>query len=309
MIPLRPSSIRPWLLTIAALLLMLPSTAAAQATTQADSARVSLWPEYDRSDVLVIYRVVLPSSTELPARVRLLIPPDAPDLIAAAFRSASGELLNASFTQTDGDQADQVDIEVEGTELQIEFYLPLPITGDQRRFSFTWPGGLAAENFAYEVQQPLGATNMVVQPAASSRTTDSLGLTYHLVDLGAQAAADHPEVAFTYDKATSQLSTEALAPPGSLATPAPASGAPLDIRGSLPWIFLVAGAGLIAAGVIYFLRTRSLADPPRARHRVSRSQPTERDRVDASPVFCHNCGTQATSSDRFCRQCGTALRV
>jgi hypothetical protein len=241
--------------------------------------------------------------------VRLLIPPDAPDLLAAAYRSASGELVNAPFTQTDGDQADQVEVETEGTELQIEFYLPLPTTGDQRRFSFTWPGGLETGAFAYEVQQPLGATNMGVEPAVTSRTTDSFGLTYHLVDLGAQAETDHPEVSFSYDKTTSQLSAEALSPAGGLATPAPASGTQLDIRGSLPWIFLVAGVGLIAAGVIYFLRTRSDEGQPRARHRAARSQPADRDRVDASPVFCHNCGTQATSSDRFCRQCGTALRV
>ena len=290
-------------------LLANPSAAAAQGPTLADSVTVSLWPEYDRSEVLVIYRVVLPVTTELPSRVSLLVPADTPNLTAAAIRDASGELINAPFTQVDGEQADVVEVVADGTELQIEFYLPLEVAGDLRRFSFIWPGGLATEDFAFEVQQPLGAAELQVEPAATSRTTDSLGLTYHQVDLAAQTAADRPEISFSYNNPTSQLSADSLAPPSGLATPAPASGAPVDIRGLLPWIFLVAGVGLIAAGVVYFLRTRSADRPGRPRHRAPKAQPMNDGRVDASPVFCHNCGAQATASDRFCRQCGTALRV
>ncbi|HMK09841.1 MAG TPA: zinc-ribbon domain-containing protein, partial [Anaerolineales bacterium] len=59
----------------------------------------------------------------------------------------------------------------------------------------------------------------------------------------------------------------------------------------------------------YFLRGREQDRPPRLRHRSAPQAETKDDRVDASPVYCHNCGTQATASDRFCRQCGTPLRV
>jgi hypothetical protein len=309
MIPTRRSPVRPFLALAAFWLVAIPSAAAAQAASSADSVRVSLWPEYDRSEVLVIYRVELPETTELPTQVRLLVPPDTPELTAAAVRAPSGELVNAPFTQVDGDLADVVEVETDGAEVQIEFYLPLEVTGDLRRFSFTWPGGLATAAFAFEVQQPLGAADMQVEPAATSRSTDSLGLTYYLVDLADQTASDQPEVSFSYNKSTSQLSADVLAPPGGLATPALASGAPVDIRGLLPWILLVAGVGLIAAGVVYFLRTRSDDRPARPRHRGSKATPASNGRIDASPVFCHNCGAQATASDRFCRQCGTALRV
>jgi hypothetical protein len=309
MIPTRRFFFRCWLVLGAFLLLAIPSLATAQAPSRADSVKVSLWPEYDRSQVLVIYLVVLPASTDLPAQVRLLVPADTPDLTAAAFRAADGELLIAPFTQADGELADVVQVEADGTELQIEFYLPLEVTGDLRQFSFVWPGGLATEDFVYEVQQPLGAEDMQVDPDATSRTTDGLGLTYHLIALGALTADDQPEVSFRYNNSSSLLSADAVAPSGGLATPAPASGSQVDIRGLLPWILLIAGVGLIAAGVVYFLRTRADDRPARPRHRGSRAQPMNEDRVDASPVFCHNCGTQATASDRFCRQCGTALRV
>ena len=297
MISTRRSVFRPWLLLGAFLLLAIPSMAAAQAPSRAASVKVSLWSEYDRSQVLVIYLVVLPATTDLPAQVRLLVPADTPDLTAAAFRAADGEL------------ADVVEVEAGGTELQIEFYLPLEVTGDLRRFSYVWPGGLATEDFVYEVQQPLGAEDMQVDPDATSRTTDGLGLTYHLIALGELTADDQPEVSFSYNNSSSLLSADAVAPSGGLATPAPASGPQVDIRGLLPWILLIAGVGLIAAGVVYFLRTRAEDRPARPRHRGSRAQPMNEGRVDASPVFCHNCGTQATASDRFCRQCGTALRV
>jgi hypothetical protein len=309
MIASKPSTLRTWFLLGALLALTIPSVAAAQAPTSVDSVKVSLWPEYDRSDVLVIYRVILPATAELPTRVRLLVPADAPVLTAAAYRDASGGLVNAAFTSTDGELADVIDVETEGTDLQIEFYLPLPVTGELRQFSFVWPGGLATDDFSYEVQQPLGAQDLQVEPAPTSRTTDALGLTYHLVELGAQTAEDRPEVAFSYDKSTSQLSANAVAPSGGLGTPSPAPRTPVDVRGLLPWILLIAGVGLITAGVVYFLRTRSKDRPPRSRHPAIRPQAEREQSVDASPVFCHNCGTQATTSDRFCRQCGVALRV
>jgi len=309
MIPTRTSRLRAWVLLGALPLLGIPSVALAQAPSRADSVKVSLWPEYDRSQVLVIYLVQLPATTDLPARVRLLVPADTPDLTAAAFRAANGELLNAPFTQADGEQADVVEVEADGRELQIEFYLPLEISGDLRQFSYVWPGGLATEDFVYEIQQPLGAEGMQVDPGATSRTTDALGLTYHLIALGALTADDQPEVSFRYDNSSSLLSADAAVPSGGLAAPAPAAGPQVDIRGLLPWILLIAGVGLIAAGVVYFLRTRAEDRPARPRHRGSRAQPMNEGRIDASPVFCHNCGTQATASDRFCRQCGTALRV
>jgi len=54
-----------------AALMTLPSTAAAQTASEAEAVTVALWPEYDRAEVLVVYRVLLPETVGLPARVRL----------------------------------------------------------------------------------------------------------------------------------------------------------------------------------------------------------------------------------------------
>ena len=303
-------ALRGMVLVAAVLAAAIPSpSAAAQGSTEVESIKVSLWPEYDRSDVLVIYRVVLPAAASLPTQLRLSIPPDAPDITAAAFLADNGELVNASYGRIEGDQADVIEVAAEGTEVQIEFYLPLPAADALRQFSFTWPGGLATGDFAYEIQQPVGAQDMQVDPAATSRSTDLRGLSYHLVDLGALSATDRPPISFSYRKDTPQLSVDAAAPLVGLATPSPAAGAGIEVGDILPWILLIAGVSLIVGGAVYFLRNRPIDRPARPRHRTSPSSAEDELPVDASPVFCHNCGTQASSADRFCRQCGTALRT
>ena len=292
-----------------AALLVAPSAAAAQTASEAEAVTVALWPEYDRAEVLVIYRVLLPATVGLPARVRLPIPADAPELTAAAYRDSSGGLLNADSDRTDGVEADYVEVEALGRELQLEFYMPLPMEGDLRQFGFTWPGSFSADSFEFEIQQPVGAREMVISPASTSQTIDSAGLTYYRLDLGPLTKTARPEVGLTYRKDTSALTVEASAPAGPLATPAPAPQIPIDVQAALPWLLLVAGVALIGGGAIYYLRSRAEERPSRPRHRPTRGAELAADEVDASPVFCHNCGTQASASDRFCRRCGTALRT
>ncbi len=325
----RTSNIPRWSILITALLLAFPTAASAnvsgevqerpaatsglptplhrQALREAKSVSVALWPEYDRSDVLVIYRITLPDSVGLPARVGLPIPPGAPALTAVAYLDSTGKLVNAVNSRIDGDQADVVEVQTSGSEVQLEFYLPMRIDGDLRQFDFTWPGGLSTDSFEFEVQQPVDAQGMEVTPPPTSQTTDSAGLTYHRLDLGPQTAAARPEVGFSYRKDTAALSVDTTGA-GLLVPPAPAGAASIDLQGALPWLVLLAGMALIGGGVIYYVRTRTDERPSRPRHRPA--QPEERrSEVSASPVFCHNCGTQADASDRFCRRCGTALRT
>jgi hypothetical protein len=309
MITLRWRTISRWSLLLLAALLTVPSAAAAQTASEAEAVTVALWPEYDRPEVLVIYRVLLPATVGLPARVRLPIPADAPELAAVAYRDSSGGLLNAVPDRTDGVAADFVEVEALGRELQIEFYLPLPTDGDVRQFGFTWPGGLSANSFEFEIQQPVGAREMEISPAPTTQTSDTAGLIYYRLALGPLTSTAKPEVELMYLKDTADLTADASAPAGPLATPAPAPQIPIDVPATLPWLLLVAGVALIGGGAIYYLRSRSEEPPSRPRHRPTRGSEQAADEVDASPVFCHNCGTQASASDRFCRRCGTAFRT
>ena len=304
----RSQTIAAWIL-LAAALLATPGPALAQTGDAAETVTVALWPEYDRAEVLVIYRVLLAETVPLPARVRLPIPAEAPELAAVAYRDAAGVLLNAVHERRVGPGADLVDIETDGRMVQLEFYLPLQFHGDRRSFGFTWPGGLTAGSFEFEIQQPAAAQEMEITPAPSSQTVDASGLTYHTLALGGLTENTRPEVRFTYRNPTAALSAQAGGPAGPLATPAPAARPSLDARSLLPWLLLVAGVVLIGGGAVYYLRARAEERPARARHRPAPRTEETPGEVDASPVFCHNCGTQASASDRFCRRCGTALRT
>lgn len=297
----------PGLLLLASLV-VLPAAAAAQGAAPLDSVTVALWPEYDRRDVLVIYRVLLSDRADLPTQVRLPIPAEALDLTAVAYRDAAGQLLNAPYERIEGDPVDTVVIDSAGLEVQLEYYAPLAIDGDRRSFTFVWPGGLAAASFGFEVQQPFGAGSMELTPPASTRTTDLQGLVYHNLLIGAVEPEDRPQLSLVYVKSTDELSAEIAAPPPALAPPPTSTGSAIDLNSILPYGLLLAGIGLIGAGVVYYLRTRRAERRPRPRHRPAASPAEGERQVDASPVFCHDCGSQASASDRFCRRCGTALR-
>jgi len=46
-----------------------------QSTVVFDQVMIEIWPEYDRPDVLVIYRIQLADNVSLPVQVSLLIMP------------------------------------------------------------------------------------------------------------------------------------------------------------------------------------------------------------------------------------------
>lgn len=285
-----------------------PLGAAAQ--TSVESITVALWPEFDRPETLVIFRVTLPAEVPLPTTVRIPIPDDAAALTAVAYRDPADGLVNATYEREEGATADVVVVETASREIQVEYYDPLTIDGDGRTVAFTWPGGLPTGAFAFEVQQPIASDSFELIPPATSSSTDSLGLTYHQVDLGPLSGDEQPSVQATYRNPSGTLSAATLPPAEPLAAPSPSSGRVPSLTSVLPWLVLIGGIALIAAGLIYYFRVvRSSDTPARPRHRPARKPRAHGNEVDASPVFCHNCGAQATTSDRFCRMCGTALRT
>jgi hypothetical protein len=74
---------------------------------------------------------------------------------------------------------------------------------------------------------------------------------------------------------------------------------------NLPWI--IGGFGLALIGLALFFYWRSTQAPEhktRQRKRTGTSQETVEEQA-----YCHECGTRAQKGDRFCRTCGSRLRV
>ncbi len=154
-----------------ALLLPLASPAGVRAQSEGTfkALNVSLWPEYDRPGVLVIYRISLPDNTTLPANLTVRVPASA-TVNAVAARQADGTLLNAPYDRTvNGDWA-EISFTTTMPETQIEYYdTSLTTDGKLRKYRYTWPGDYAVDALGIEVQQPLGATDMVTSPVPGRR--------------------------------------------------------------------------------------------------------------------------------------------
>jgi hypothetical protein len=294
-----------------------PATVAAQTTENAptiQSLQVDLWPEYDRPQVLVIYRIQLAEGSPLPATISVPIPAGAGEPFAVGMGlGAEGRPLLAAYTrQVEGDWA-TITLETESLLAQVEFYADLTIDGESRQYTFVWPGGVALGSLSYAVQQPIGSTDLAVTPPGSLGAGND-GMSYVRADLGTLDAASTASVTLAYRRTVPGLSIEALQPAAPLSPSGPEAGSS-GLETWLPWLGWVGGGLaviLLAGGGYWYGRIGKERASGGSRPRRPRppARCPERDVVayDASPVYCHKCGTQAGVSDRLCRRCGTGLR-
>jgi hypothetical protein len=289
-------------------------TVSAQSEPTIERLEIALWPEFDRQAVLVIYHVILAENTPLPIQVSLPIPADVGEPHAVAWQNAEGQLFVADYLRVLNGKWAIITVEMESQAAQIEFYQELSFVGADKTFTFEWAGGTAVEEVAYKVQVPVGASNFEVTPPPDRIVTGDFNLTYHEADLGPLSESTTFSIEASYSKSDDLLSADSVETQGPFPTSSPVTpeGGTPDVDELLPYILGAFGLGLILLGGYFFLRLRKDQAPPTSRRRSRKAKPKETGdsglEIDASPVFCHNCGTQASVSDHFCRQCGTPLR-
>jgi hypothetical protein len=282
-----------------------------QAITEIGDLEVAIWPEYDRPQALVIYRVTLPADVELPSTVAVPIPADVGEPHAVANRGPEGGLLVAPYRlQVEGGWA-TVFAEAEGPNVQIEYYDALQIEGDRRDFTFTWPEGFPADSVGYEIQQPWGAQGLQVDPPPQQSGLGADGLQYDWGSLGAIGVSSSFTIELSYSKPNAALTVEQLQPPApALSRPETTSGATPDLSQIFPWVMGALGLSLVVTGAYLYFRGRSAPERKKAsmpRRRTAGRQ-AEAGEGDVGSVFCHVCGNRAGIGDRFCRYCGARLR-
>jgi hypothetical protein len=297
------------IIIFSAFLLIVP--AFAQTGPTIEQLEIALWPEFDRPAVLVIYRITLAEDTPLPTQVSLPIPAEVGEPHAVAWQDTEAGLLVAPYERdVSGDWA-IITLETEGRLAQLEFYQDLNFDGSERSYRFTWPGGYSAELLTYEIQQPAGAGDMRVDPLSTSSDPGSFGLNHLRANLGPLLPTSEFSIEFSYSKSSDTLSVDAVAPIPTSPSVTPTGGTP-DLAEFLPWIFGGAGGLLILVAAFLFIRYRSDRDRVKEsrKPRKRRRQPAEKEpaEMEASPFFCHNCGSKASASDFYCRRCGRQLR-
>ena len=292
---------RKWFALLFILFLVFPSSAQAQNAITLDSLNVRLWAEYDQPSMLVIYDFEPTAATILPASINVRIPKDA-NIIAVAYQEGNG-LVNTEFAGPveDGNWQTITLFVKTLTTYHLEYYQPIARDGNNRSFTYQWTGDYPINNFRVEIQLPDDSTAVKATPmlpfvpnqpflsGSASVSNLAAGKTYK-VDLSYSRASETSVV----PASTSQV---AAAEPITQDT---AGRVTLD---NLPYILGGVGVLLIVLAIYYFWRSNSTLQisKPRKRHHNAQAENEQ--------IYCHECGARAHGDDRFCRTCGSKLRI
>jgi len=290
------------LLTLTALIL--PQTGRAQDQVLLGALEVLLWPEYDKPEMLVIYKVTLQPDV-VPAVLTFHIPIAAGKPLVAIRDEDDGNLYEADYTTQAGSEWLEVTFEATSAIFQIEYYDPRLIKqGPSRSFEYTWPGDYAVVSASIVAQQPLEASQMQFTPGEVNSFTGVDNLLYYAHPIGTLRKDQTYSFSLSYQKPSDALTFEKqqVHPAGAL----PQSMWTLG----LPWALGVLALVLIAGGVfIYWRSGLPQAGEKKQRRRKAAAQANGETSAEESGVYCHRCGRRGALSDVFCRSCGTKLRV
>ena len=302
------------------LLLLLPNTVAqAQTAVTLQSLEVELWPDYDNEAVLVLLTGTLPASTPLPATLTFPLP-DGADFNVVARITPDNVMTDQGMTPQVGEN--QVTFTTSESRFRVEYYQPYIASNTQRAFTFSWQSDIAVEQMNVTIQQPIAATDVSVIPEPTSVSQGQDGLTYHVLPNQAVAAGDTYSVEVDYTMSVPQLTVSFSAPDDTDA------GSELPFLDAVPvegsgfdWPVLLIAFGvliLVVTAVWYLLSRQSASTRRPARPKPQRPKPARKTAVNqaASPTaskakanFCHQCGQPLTDGDKFCRNCGTAIKA
>ena len=280
-----------------------PGCGAAQTTPQIERLQVDLWPEFDRPDMLIIFRGTLANDLSLPATLTLRLPARVGEPHAVAYDDGSGGLLEADYTTQRTDEWLVVTLETPGSEFQLEFYDSLTEVGDRRSYTFVWPGDYAVGQLDLFLLPPPGPseiqTDLVLSPVEQGQ-----GAMGYKGTLGSLAAGQTLQVTMSYDDTTISVGKVVTRPDREESDNTP----------------LIAGATILAVvlaigGAVWYtrrLRPQRAAVSPDLQHRARRKGRAARKRPgQAKPSdagYCTQCGHPLRTNDRFCGQCGTPVK-
>lgn len=278
-----------------------PGIAQAQSVTSSlEQVSIEFWPDYDQPSVLILLTGSLAAGSSLPATVTLPFPAGA-TLHAVARITSDGTLID-DIQFTPG--SNTLTLTTPESRFRVEYYLPYQANGLERNFTFGWLADMPVTNLAVRVQQPAAALTMQTTPLAEVITEGNDGLRYHNLAVQAAPAGQPLTIEFNYTMGSNQLTSQA-APQSNSQLPI-TSTSTADPTQTFNWPVLLAAAGglllLVGLGWQLVVSQQQKARKPSKRPAQSQAQ-------QASAVkFCHTCGVAFRPGDRFCRQCGQALK-
>ena len=298
------------LFVVLVLLLSLPVVAHAQSAVTFQSLEIQLWPDYDQPSVLVIYDFTVTPETTVPAEVGLNLPVGS-QLLAVA-KDESGGLVNVDYKtaqQSDGTKTITLSV-VDQSLYHIEYYMPYTRTGQTRSFEFAWADNYAVQSLLMRIQEPVGATNLVTDPAMTKSGPAQDGFSYYTSNMTDTKAGDKITFKASYDKADDKLSADTLGVQPVQPLDQPASGQS-SFSNLLPWILGGLGVLLIVGGGAWYWmsgNTSNKSTKSRKRHSYKDEEDDDAEESGDGQTYCTKCGKRAQPADRFCRACGTRIK-
>lgn len=321
------------------LVLLLPGLAAAQSGEPTlSNMTVEVWPEYDRPDVLVIYRAELSEDTPLPATLVLRFPAYIEGMHAVAIEK-DGRLItpeeNAVRTNST-DNALEVILNTNDRKIQMEYYDPqiLSKQDQDRQLDFSFAVDYPVDNAIVQIQEPLESSNFKLDPEAGNKFADSNGLNYQRIDIAGLAAGDTVDLKASYSRSTDTPSAKLIQASATTTEHAADTTDAASIEvvtneanepGGLPIGYLLVGAGvllLLATGGYWWWSNRAPAAavaarsgpqqqraPRKKRRAATVNDSSAKTKTAASGGYCHQCGTALRSDSKFCHVCGSERRA
>lgn len=275
----------------------------AQSNAGLSSVEVSLFPEFNRPSMLVVFEIELDESNAVPKPMSFQIPKDA-QLLAIYNREA-----NNSVIQLEGEFeliGDWKSVQFTTTthKIRIEYYDPNLIKqGNQRSFEFKWLSIYPVDEISVSLRQPLGASDVITEPNLGEKVAGSEGLDYYTADFGGVPAGSVFFLSLSYTKNTGNVAYPALEVEPALPINQEAAGRTPPPSSVVLWLLMVVVAVLIMVGLYYWwFRVNVLDKRERLVQGVGITNP------EKQVIFCHECGMRSKPGDTFCSNCGTELR-
>jgi hypothetical protein len=301
------------LLVLAALLaaLIFPSAAGAQGGTIVNELRIRLWPEYDRSELLVIYNFTLAPGTITPTQLQFRVPPEAQ--VTAVAQDTPNGLFSVDFeSSSEGDWQTVTFEAADLTGYQFEYYVPIHYYDEARLFNFIWPGDYNVNTLVVEVQEPSQTTEFSSTPTLPNESLSPDNLPIHSGTFGSIDEGEEWSLDVNYSRATDELtvSGQPVQPSGgAIDTEVSSTAAIMDfLSRNMYYILGFLGILLIVVGLVWYWQSGSSTASGDSRKRHGSRGGSEKSSSNEGQIYCHECGKRAQPSDKFCRACGVRLR-
>jgi len=250
---------------------------------------ISVMPEYDTSEVLVLYALTFQNQSNQPysGDIRFPVPKGTTSNIVTENANGSDTHVNLR-AEDKGDSAEFVWKPLQPIQpnavysVHLEYYYnPLPGTGG-KSFTYSFPANMPVDQPQVHVYQPLKATDFKMEPAGQPLGNDQQGFQVYGFSSPRLKPGDKIEFKVSYTKNDPSPSVQppsaAAGTPGGTAQTAPAS------KGQLSSAAILVPLAALVIGVA-FIAVKALGNS-RPEEKQSASGSAHRNRESQKPVDC-----------------------